>query len=188
MGPLRHALIIAVVGVVSRWLWRSSLNERASVEAGCTVFPPTRAIRSLAVFLGVAFTFLFLWSWFAVRKPEERWVPYLFHGFLALSLCIYPPVLSIEIDGIGLRSWLGREKKIRWEDVASLRYNTGNKQFTVCANDGRRITHAGFNAEPGLFQQEIQKRTRLAMKITRPGTWKAETYEVPYEEVEAQQK
>ena len=81
MGPLRHVLIIAVVGVVSRWLWRSSLNERASVEAGCTVFPPTRAIRSLAVFLGVAFTFLFLWSWFAVRKPDEWWVTYLFLGF-----------------------------------------------------------------------------------------------------------
>jgi len=63
---------------------------------------------------------------------------------------------------------LGREKKIRWEDVTSLRYNTGNKQFTVCANDGRKITHAGFNAEPGLFQNEIQKRTRLPLKLTRP--------------------
>ena len=119
-----------------------------------------------------------------MRKPDEWWVPYLFLGFLALNLCIYPPVLSIEVDGIGSRSWLGREKKIRWEDVTSLRYNTGNKQFTVCANDGRKITHAGFNAEPGLFQHEIQKRTRLPMKLTRPGTWNSETIEVPYEEVE----
>ena len=188
MGALRHVLIIVVIGVVSRWLWRSSLNERASVEAGRTVFPPTRAIRSLAVFLGVAFISLFLWSWFAVRKPDDWWVPYLFLGFLALNLCIYPPVLSIDVGGIGSRSWLGREKKIRWEDIASLRYNTGNKQFTVCANDGRKITHAGFNAEPGLFQHEIQKRTRLAIKVTRPGTWKAETFEVPYEEVETEQE
>ena len=103
MGALRHVLIIVVIGVVSRWLWRSSLNERASVEAGRTVFPPTRAIRSLAVFLGVAFTSLFLWSWFAVRKPDEWWVPYLFLGFLALNLCIYPPVLSIEVDGVKAR-------------------------------------------------------------------------------------
>ena len=92
------------------------------------------------------------------------------------------------MDGIGSRSWLGREKKIRWEDVTSLRYNTGNRQFTVCANDGRKITHAGFNAEPGLFQNEIQKRTRLPMKLTRPGTWKAETIEVPYEEVETEEQ
>jgi hypothetical protein len=54
--------------------------------------------------------------------------------------------LSIEVDGIGSRSWLGREKKIRWEDVASLRYNTGNRLFTICAKNGCKITHAGFNA------------------------------------------
>jgi len=188
MGALRHLLIVVVIGVVFRWLWKSSLNEHASVEAVHTVFPPTRGVRSLAVLFGVAFTCLFLWSWFAVRKPDEWWVPYLFLGFVALSLCIYPPVLSIEVDGIGSRSWLGREKKIRWEDVTSLRYNTGNKQFTVCANDGRKITHAGFNAEPGLFQNEIQKRTRLPLKLTRPGTWKAETIEVPYEEVETEEQ
>ena len=188
MGALRHLLVVVVISVVFRWLWRSSLNERASVDAGRTVFPATRAIRSLVVFLGMAFMSLFLWSWFAVRKPDESWVPYLFLGFLAFDLCIYPPALSIEVDGIGSRSWLGREKKIRWEDVASLRYNPGNQQFTVCANDGRKITHAGFNAEPALFQHEIQNRTRLAMKITRPGTWKAETYDVPYEEVEAEQE
>jgi len=106
MGALRHVFIVVVIGVVFRWLWRSSLNERASVEAGRTLFPPTRAIRSLTVFLGVAFTSAFLWSWFAVRKPDEWWVPYLFLGFLALDLCIYPPVLSIEADVIGSRSWL----------------------------------------------------------------------------------
>jgi len=187
MGALRHLLIVVVIGVVFRWLSKSSLNEYASVEAGRTVFPPTRAVRILAVLFAVAFTSLFLWSWFAVRKPDEWWVPYLFLAFVALSLCIYPPVLSIEVDGIGSRSWLGRDKKIRWEDVTSLRYNTGNKQFTVCANDGCKITQAGFNAEPGLFHNEIQKRTRLPLKVTRPGTWKAETIEVPYEEVEAEE-
>lgn len=188
MGVLRHLLTLAVIAVVFRWLWKSSLNERASVEARRTVFPPTRAIRILVVFLGLAFTSFFLWSWFAVRKPDEWWVPYLFLGFLVLILFIYPPVLSVEVDGIVSRSWLGHEKKIRWEDVAGLRYNTGNKQFIVCANDDRKITHAGFNAEPALFHHEIQKRTRLPIKITKPGTWKAETFEVPYEEVAAEEE
>ena len=105
-----------------------------------------------------------------------------------LTLFIYPPVLSIELDGIGSRSWSGREKKIRWEDIASLRYNTGNRQFTVCANDGRKITHAGFNVEPGQFQHEIRTRTRLPLKIARPGTWKVETFEVPYEEEETDEE
>lgn len=170
MGFLRHLLVVVVVGLVLGWLWKSSLNEHARFEAGRTLFPPTRAIRVLAVFFGLTFTSLFLWSWFAARKPDERWVPYLFLGFVALSLFVYPPVLSIEVDGIRSRSWMGREKKIRWEDVTCLRYNTGNRQFTVCANDGRKITHAGFNAEPSLFQSQIQRRTRLPLQLTQPGT------------------
>jgi hypothetical protein len=170
-----------VIGVVFRWLWKSSLNERASVEAGRTVFPPTRAVRSLAVLFGVAFTSLFLWSWLAVRKPMSGGCHFC---FLVLSRSVYAftrrsyPSRWTALDRI--LGW-DVKKKIRWEDVTSLRYNSGSKQFTVCANDGRKITHAGFNAEPGLFQNEIQKRTRLPMKLTRPGTWKAETIEVPYD-------
>jgi hypothetical protein len=183
MGPFRHLLILVVVAVVLRWLWTSSLTERASVEAGRTIFPPTRAIRILMIVFGVAFTSFFLWSWFAVRKPDEWWVPYLFLGFLSLDLFIYPPVLSIEVDGIGSRSWLAREpRKIRWEEVASLHYNIGNKQFIVRANDGRKITHGGFNADQRQFVHEIHKRTRLPLKLTRPGTWKSETFDVPYDE------
>ena len=182
MGVFRHLLILVVIGVVFRWLWYSSLKDRASVEPGRLVFPPTRAIRILIVVGGVVFTSFFLLSWFAQRKPEDWWVPYLFLGFVALHLCMYPPVLSIEVDGIASRSWTGREKKIRWEDVASLHYNIGNKLFTVRSSDGCKINHAGFNADRNLFQHEIQQRTRLPLKVTKPGTWKSETFEVPYEE------
>src|SRR5258707_1716752 len=98
MGALRHLLIVVIIGVVFRWLWKSSVNEHASIEAGRTIFPPTRAIRILAVLFAVAFTSLFLWSWFAVRKPDEWWVPYLFLAFFPFSLCTFPPGLSIELD------------------------------------------------------------------------------------------
>jgi hypothetical protein len=189
MGPVRHLLILGVIAVVFRWLWISSLTERANFEAGRTIFPPTRAIRILMMVFGVGFTSLFLWSWFAVRKPDEWWVPYLFLGFLALDLFIYPPVLSIDVDGIRSRYWLSREKKkIRWENIASLHYNIGSKQFIVRANDGRKITHGGFNADQGLFVREIRKRTRLSMSVARPGTWKSETIEVPYSELEAEEE
>ena len=188
MGAFRHLLILLVIGVVFRWLWKSSLNERASIEPGRKVFPPTRAIRILIVSLSLGFASFFLWSWFAVRKPDEWWVPYLFLGFLALNLFTYPPVLSIDIDGIEARSWMGREKKIRWEDVVGLRYNTGNKQFIVTAGDGRKITHGGFNVEPAQFQNDVRERTRLPLEVTRPGTWKTDTYEVPYEEVAAEEE
>lgn len=184
MGPLRHLFILVVLAVVFRWLWISSLTERANVEAGRTVFPSTRALRILMIVCSVAFASFFLWSWFALRKPDEWWVPYLFLGFLALVPFMNPPVLSIEVDGVGSRYWFAREaKKIRWEDVGSLHYNTGNKHFTVRANNGRKITHFGFNADQGLFQREIFKRTHLPLQVTKPGTWKSETFEVPYEEI-----
>jgi hypothetical protein len=188
VGALRHLLTAAVLTVVLRWLWKSSTIEEAKLEAGRQLFPPTRAMRIMALFGGVVFTALFVWSRLALRQSAEGWVSYLFLGFLALVLFAYPPILSLEVDGIGSRSWFGREKKIRWEDVASLHFNFGDQQFTVRANDGRQITHAGFNADPGLFQAEVHRRTRLPMKITRPGTWKCETFEVPYEEDEAQEE
>jgi hypothetical protein len=188
IGALRHLLTIAVLAVVLRWLWMSSTFEEAKFEAGRQLFPPTRAMRILTLFGGVAFTALFVWSRLALRQPAEWWISYLFLGFLALVLFAYPPVLSLEVDGIGSRFWFGREKKIRWEDVASLHFNTGNRQFTVRANDGRQITHAGFNADPGMFQAEVHRRTRLPMKITRPGTWKSKTFEIPYEEFEAEEE
>jgi Bacterial PH domain len=188
IGVLRHLLTAVVLAVVLSWLWKSSTIEESKFEAGRQLFPPTRAMRILTFFGGVVFTALFVWFRLALRQPAEWWVSYLFLGFLTLVLFAYPPILSLEVDGIGSRSWFGREKKIRWEDVASLHFNTGSRQFTVRANDGRQITHAGFNADPGLFQAEVHKRTRLPMKITRPGTWKSETFEVPYEEFEAEEE
>ena len=152
MGALGHLLMVAVIAVVLRWLWRSSAIEQAQFAAGRQLFPPTRSVRILILFGGVAFASLFVWSRLALRQPSEWWVSYLFLGFLALFLLVYPPVLSIEVDGIGSRSWLGREKKIHWEDVASLHFNTGNRQFTVRATNGRKITHAGFNPMPACFR------------------------------------
>ena len=184
MGALGHLLTVAVVTVVLRWLWKSSIFEPAKFEAGRHLFPPTRLMRILTLVGGVFFTVLFVWSRLAVRQPDEWWVPWLFLGFVALALFAYPPVLSVEVDGIGSHSWFGRKKKIRWEDVASLHFNSGNRQFIVRASDGRRIAHAGFNADPALFQTEVRKRTRLPLKVTQPGTWKSETFEVPYQEFE----
>jgi len=52
---------------------------------------------------------------------------------------MYPPVLTIEVDGIGSRTWFGSEKKIHWEDIASLHYNTGNNQVSVRDNKDFRL-------------------------------------------------
>src|SRR5262245_61926776 len=100
MGALQHPITAVVLALVLSWLWRSSLIERAKLESGCKIFPPSRGIRILTVLCGAVFATLFVWSWISIRKPTEWWVPYLFLGFLALVPFMYPPVLSIEVDGV----------------------------------------------------------------------------------------
>jgi hypothetical protein len=186
MTALSHLLTLAVLAIVLRWLWNSSSTGQAKFEAGSQLFPPTRAIRLLSLTGGVVFTALFVWSRLSLRQTPDWWVSWLFLAFVALFLFAYSPLLSIEVDGIASRSWFGHEKKIRWQDIASLHFNTGNRQFTVRASDGRKISHSGFNSDPATFQTVIRERTRLPLKITQPGTWKSETYEVPYEEFQAE--
>jgi len=182
MDVFRHILTAALLAVIFRGLWKSSRTGQAKEEAGRKIYGPIRGLQILVVVCGTVFTGLVIASSVAARKPHEWWVPFVFLGMLAIVPFMYPPVLTIEVDGVASRAWYGNEKKIRWEDVASLHYNMGNKQFTVRSNDGRKITHAGFNADSGGFRNEIQRRTRLPLKIAQPGTWKTETVEVPYEE------
>src|SRR5689334_13569754 len=182
MDALRHLLTAALLALVLNWLWKSSRAGKAKAEAGRKIFGPTRGIQIVTVVCGVLFAALVVGSAVALRKPSDWWVPFLFMAFLALVPFMYPPVLTIDVDCVSSRAWYGSEKKIRWEDVGSLHYNTGNNQFTIRSHDGRKITHAGYNADPDGFQKEIQRRTRLPLKVAQPGTWKTETIEVPYEE------
>ncbi len=101
MSAFRHILTAAVLAIVFRWLWISSALERATVESGRKIFSPTRATRLLAASVGIVFAILLVWSSYSVRRPDEWWVPYLFLVFLALVPFMYPPVLTIEVDGIG---------------------------------------------------------------------------------------
>ena len=142
-------------------------------------------MRIVMPMIAILFAAMVVLSAIFLRELRNWWVPYLFLAFAVLPIFAYPPVLTIEIDSITCRTWFGAENKIRWEDIASLHYNIGNNQFTVRSKDGRKITHAGFNADGELFRQEIQKRTRLPLKVAQPGLVKAQVIEVPYEETPA---
>ncbi len=172
-------LVAVLQGLVFLWLRKRAATEEARIEAGCTTFPPILELRILMSIAAIVLVALVVLSCLSLRRPEQRWVPYIFLGFLALVPFGYPPALTLEVDGIGSRNWFGYEKKIRWEEVASLHYNIGNRQFTVRGIDGCKITHA-FNADGAMFRNEIQKRTRLSMKVARPGIWN----EVQYEEID----
>ena len=182
MGVLHYLITSALLAIILRWLWKAARTEKAKVESGRQVFPATKPIAFLLILFAFLFAALAVASLLLVHEARNWWVPYLFLGFALLVLLAYPPVLTIEVDGIGSRTWFGKEKKVRWEDVSSLHYNAGNKYFTVRAIDGRKITHSGFNVDPNGFRDEIQKRTRLPMKFAQPGLWKTETIEVPYDQ------
>ena len=187
MDPIRHGLPIvalAVHALIMLWLWRRSPTTKATVEPGRMIFRPIAESRFLVVLFLAAFAAAVVGSSLLLRRPSQWWVPYMFIGFLFMVPFLYPPVLTIEVDGVGSRTWLGYEKKIRWEDVASLSYHLGKKHFTVRAADGRKIIHSRFNSEQDLFITEVRKHTRLPVKISHP--WSTRHTDLPYEEVESE--
>lgn len=179
MDITRHLvpiLVVVVHGVIFTWLWRRPPLAQAKFEPGRIIFAPRPEIRFLLLVSGAVSTALVIVSLSSLGKPRQAWVPFLFLGFLALVAFAYPPVLTIEVDGITSRTWFGGEKKIRWEEIASLSYNTRAKQLTVKATDGRKITHA-YHAAPVVFLSEIRKRTHLPVKIALT----TKNVEIPYE-------
>lgn len=182
---LQHAITAALLALSLGWLWRVASRQRSHFESGRTVFPATKAAQFIMIFTGVLFAGLTIGASFLVRKPGEWWIPYLFLGFVLLVPFGYPPLLTIEVDGVESRTWYGAVKKIRWEDIASLHFNSGNNHFAIRAREGGKIAHAGFNADPWGFRTEVQKRTRLPLQVSEPGVWKMRTFEVPYEEDES---
>jgi hypothetical protein len=184
MGVFHYLVTGAVLTLVLRWLWKAAGSERAKLESGRQIFPPTKAVRFLLILFAMMFSAFAVVSVVLVHEARNWWVPYLFLGFATLVLLSFPPVLIIDIDSVGSRTWFGHEKTFRWEDIASLQYNIGNRYFTVQARDGRKITHSGFNADPKVFRAEIQRHTRLPMKVLEPGLGKAGAYEIPYDETE----
>jgi len=177
---LNGVLTLTVLSLVFRWLWKSTSVEKAAIEPGRKIFPPTQAIRILASLVAIVFAVLVVVSSYSIHKPEERWVPYVFLALLGLAPFMIPPVLTIDVPGLESRTWFGTETKIFWEEIASLHYNEGNKQFTVRSRDGLKISHGGFNVDGPTFLAEIRERTRLPLKIARPGIWKTKTVELPY--------
>ncbi|PYY19588.1 MAG: hypothetical protein DMG62_24465 [Acidobacteria bacterium] len=168
MGFVSHGLIVIAVAVIFAWMWRSSRSERATPESGRMLFPAALAIRIFVWAFGIVLAFLVAFTTYR-HRPQEWWVPCAFFGFFALVPFMYPPLLVVDVDGVETRGRFGRTRKILWPDVTSLQYNTGNRQFKIRDRHGHTVTHAGFNVDGETFRKEVQRCTRLPMKVLRPG-------------------
>jgi len=108
---------------------------------------------------------------------------------MVASLCLFGAAgRGVMDDSAGLDDRRGRHRvaqavcireRISWEEFASLHYNFSSKYFTVRDSDGRKIVDTAFHAEGPMFMNKVRERTRLPMKITRPGALKRKAIELP---------
>ena len=172
--------LVLIVHVAWRfWLRTRPTVRKANPDAGRTVFQPMQEIRAfflLTAFLIVCF-FAYCWS---SCEPRERWLGYVCFGLLLGLAFLYPRTLVIDMQGLVSRHWLGREKCIRWEDVAELHYVMDKRSLKVRDKENRTIVHRIFHPEPVRFRDFVRERTRLPLKITHRRSLKSRTIELPY--------
>src|SRR5262244_3483717 len=107
MDPIRHGLpivVLAVHALILLWLWRRSPTANATFESGRMIFRPVAESRFLTVLFLATFAAAVVASSLLLRRPGQWWVPYMFIGLLLLVLFLYPPVLTIEVDGVASRT------------------------------------------------------------------------------------
>ena len=172
-------LILVAHLILFFWLRKKSPGTKAVAQPGRMIFPPLGEIRAAFFVTALLVAFFLVWCSISL-EPGEWWLPYVFVGLLMALPFLYPRILIIEVHGVVSRTWLGREKTIRWEDVAELHYAMDNRAFTVRDKENRKIVHRVFHAEPLLFRNLVRERTRLPLKITHHGGLKNKTIELPY--------
>ena len=92
-------------------------------------------------------------------EPAWMWSIPLF--FLIVFLGAWPADIVLDEEGVLQRSWWGRETRIRWCDVASALYRSGDGSTFIFGYDGSEIRHTGYHAAPARYQAEVKKRGAL---------------------------
>lgn len=174
MSDLITPILIGVtVPLVLRWVYSRSSRSTVEHSASDLVYPPSKVIAvirvvSILAALGLLFGAIFMRGNLAGSIVlVVVGLAFLVMGLLCRSI---PIVLSPE--GIHGASTWGRNAFIPWQQVKELSFNTGNRLTAVVGQDGTRICHAGFHADPDGFRNEIKTRTGLPLKVIEPGTFK----------------
>src|SRR5215470_1209860 len=179
VGALVPLLLLVVHGYVFLWLRKWKPTPKSEFASGRTTFSPSSEIRFFFIVLTAMVAGLLVWCSISL-EPREWWLPYACLGILLLMPFLCPKVLTIAVEGIESRTLLGSVKRIRWEKVSALEYNTGNKYFTVLDKNGLKIVHTFFHVDGNLFQTLVRERTRLPTKVTLRGFWKRRTVNLHY--------
>ena len=172
-------LVLIVHAAWRLWLRTRPIVRKANPDAGRTVFQPMQEIRAFFLLTALLILCFFAYCWSSC-EPRERWLEYVSFGLVLGLAFLYPRTLVIDMQGVVSRHWLGREKIIRWEDVAELHYAMDKRSLEIRDRENRTIVHRIFHPEPVTFRDFARDRTRLPLKITHRRSLKSRTIELPY--------
>jgi hypothetical protein len=169
MSRLSTLLICIAVPAILRWVYTRPAAGKAVLEGDSIVFPESIMVpiirwSGLVLFSTAAFA-----SWTYAKSLLGALI---FGGFALLSAFARGDSIIINREGISGASTWGRRAALAWSDIASLEFNTGNRNTMVIGKNGTKICHSGFHLDQGRFEEEVKRRTGLPMKVIQPGTWK----------------
>jgi hypothetical protein len=126
------------MAAIMGWLGRNRLQRRADSEAHRLVHP-----HGTLVVGAVGFGFFVALAVLSNLYPNDTATWWTTTIFLCLALLSVPIVMAYFIDkhavsesGLAFTTLLGARKRMRWEEVRSLRYGPLMKWFVVEANTG----------------------------------------------------
>ena len=151
-----------------KYLTGRAQKRPAEVEDGRIIFRVAyvRQIRllCLCIFGGLAVQ--------SQYSGDPWWVTSLLTAFAIASLLCRSADVVLDGDGlIGPNAW-GSKVRVTWQEVASIEYNAESQHYQVGTISGSKIMFSPFHADPGRFEVELKKRTRLKIKVSTPGVWR----------------
>jgi hypothetical protein len=169
MSSLSTLLICIAVPAILRWVYTRSAAGKAILEGDSIVFAESIVVPiirwgGLVLFSTAAFA-----SWTYAKSLLGTLI---FGCFALLSVFARGDSIVLDNEGISGASTWGRRAALAWSDVASLEFNSGNRNTMVIGKNGAKVCHSGFHLDQGRFEEEVKRRTGLPMKVIQPGTWK----------------
>ncbi|MGA7857393.1 MAG: hypothetical protein WCA11_05685 [Terracidiphilus sp.] len=77
----------------------------------------------------------------AVGSGTGAWLVSLCMGFILLLLISFPGSIILTAEGLEQNYWVGRRKRIAWNDVVGFEIDKKGKKVTIRAKNGPKIVH-----------------------------------------------
>jgi hypothetical protein len=93
-----------------------------------------------------------------ITSGTGAWLVLVCMGFIMLLLISFPGSIEVTSEGLAQNYWIGRRKRIAWQDVAGFEFNNKRKTVTVRSKSGPKIVHTRQLADRERFIAEVETR------------------------------